>query len=215
MRFGGACHRRLCSACSQQQYGVPQAPASDSVRTCWYHSPSRRPRTTAVAYKTFSCHGVSAAHDDSVVVVRGRDRSVTAGDVCERCYPIRRGAIMHRRYALAVVLVGLFAASDALAQRKPVQVGYCTPLRNLEAAKAAGFDYVELSTTEIANLSDADFEQALTRIQQVGLPVPATNLFLPAALKVTGPAIDRDQQTAYVKKAFARLQRIGTQIVVF
>src|SRR5206468_7168035 len=68
MRFGGACHRRLCSACSQQQYGVPQAPASDSVRTCWYHSPSRRPRTTAVAYKTFSCHGVSAAHDDSVVV---------------------------------------------------------------------------------------------------------------------------------------------------
>jgi hypothetical protein len=38
-----------------------------------------------------------------------------------------------------------------------VQVGYCTPLKNLEAAKAAGFDYVELSTTEIAGLSDSDF----------------------------------------------------------
>ena len=122
---------------------------------------------------------------------------------------------MHRRYALAVVLVGLFAASDALAQRKPVQVGYCTPLRNLEAAKAAGFDYVELSTTEIANLTDADFDQAVARIRQVGLPVPAANLFLPAALKVTGPAIDRDQQMAHVKKAFDRLAKLGTQIVVF
>src|SRR5437867_11430965 len=121
---------------------------------------------------------------------------------------------MSTRHVVAAGLIGLLSVST-IAQRKPVQVGYCTPLRNLEAAKAAGFDYVELSTTEIANLSDADFEQALTRIQQVGLPVPATNLFLPAALKVTGPAIDRDQQTAYVKKAFARLQRIGTQIVVF
>jgi D-psicose/D-tagatose/L-ribulose 3-epimerase len=122
---------------------------------------------------------------------------------------------MNRRYAVAVVLLGLVAASDTLAQRKAVQVGYCTPLRNLEAAKAAGFDYVELSTTEIANLSDADFEQAVTRIRQVGLPVPATNLFLPAALKVTGPAIDRDQQIAHVRKAFDRLAKLGTQIVVF
>jgi sugar phosphate isomerase/epimerase len=45
--------------------------------------------------------------------------------------------------------------------------------------------------------------------------VPATNLFLPAPLKVTGPAIDPEQQMAYVKKAFARLARIGTEIVVF
>jgi D-psicose/D-tagatose/L-ribulose 3-epimerase len=52
-------------------------------------------------------------------------------------------------------------------------------------------------------------------IKQVGLPVPVTNLFLPAALKVTGPQTDRHQQMAYVKKAFARLARLGTEIVVF
>ena len=122
---------------------------------------------------------------------------------------------MSTRHVVAVALAGLFSIGNVVAQRKAVQVGYCTPLRNLEVAKAAGFDYVELSTTEIANLSDADFEQARTRIQQVGLPVPATNLFLPAALKVTGPAIDREQQMAYVRKAFDRLANIGTQIVVF
>ncbi|HET6955416.1 MAG TPA: sugar phosphate isomerase/epimerase family protein [Vicinamibacterales bacterium] len=107
------------------------------------------------------------------------------------------------------------AVLQATAQNRPIQVGYCTPLANLEAAKAAGFDYVELSTSEIAGLSDSDFDRALERIRQVGVPVPASNLFLPAALKVTGPAIDRDQQMAYVKKAFARLQQIGITIVVF
>jgi len=122
---------------------------------------------------------------------------------------------MSTRLVVSVGVVALLSASHPIAQRKAVQVGYCTPLRNLDAAKTAGFDYVELSTTEIANLSDADFDQAAARVRQVGLPVPATNLFLPAALKVTGPAIDRDQQMAHVKKAFDRLAKLGTQIVVF
>jgi D-psicose/D-tagatose/L-ribulose 3-epimerase len=122
---------------------------------------------------------------------------------------------MKRPSSVALALLVLMAVTRVTAQRHPVQVGYCTTLRNVEAARAAGFDYVELSTSEIAALSDADFEQAAARIQQAGIPVPATNLFLPATLKVTGPAIDRDQQMAYVSKAFARLARLGTQIVVF
>jgi sugar phosphate isomerase/epimerase len=122
---------------------------------------------------------------------------------------------MKLRQLAAVVVLGLCSMTGATAQRRSVQVGYCTPLRSIEAAKAAGFDYVELSTSELAGLSDADFDQAVARIQQNGLSVPATNLFLPAPLKVTGPAIDPEQQMAYVKKAFARLARIGTEIVVF
>ena len=34
-------------------------------------------------------------------------------------------------------------------------------------------------------------------------------------MHLTGPAIDRDQQMAHVKKAFDRLAKLGTQIVVF
>lgn len=113
-----------------------------------------------------------------------------------------------------LTLVALLAAGSA-AQRHAIQVGYCTRLDNLEAAKAAGFDYVELATSEIAALSEPEFEQAAARILRVGLPVPATNLFLPPELKVTGPDIDRDRQMAYVTRAFTRLARIGTTIVVF
>ena len=113
------------------------------------------------------------------------------------------------------VLLALLALADGSAQSRPIQVGFCTPLSNIDAARAAGFDYLELSTSEIAGLSDAAFEDAAAHIRQVGIATPAANLFLPAAMKVTGPSIDQAQQMAYVKKAFARLSRLGTQIVVF
>jgi D-psicose/D-tagatose/L-ribulose 3-epimerase len=103
----------------------------------------------------------------------------------------------------------------SMSSRAAVAVGYCVGLKDVAAAKAAGFDYVELSTTEIASLSDADFDKATEDLERLGIPVPVTNLFLPRTLKVTGPEIDRDQQMAYVRKAFARLSRLGTQIVVF
>jgi len=104
----------------------------------------------------------------------------------------------------------------ASAQAPPkVRVGYCTGVKNLEAAKAAGFDYVELSATEIATMSDVDFETAAAKIKEIGLPTPAANLFLPATLKVTGPETDPAAQMAHVRKAFTRLARLGTEVVVF
>jgi D-psicose/D-tagatose/L-ribulose 3-epimerase len=120
----------------------------------------------------------------------------------------------------AAACVVLVASGLSLPAAQPpatgkVAVGYCTGLANLEAAKASGFDYVELSTTEIANLSDADFEAAAAKIKALGLPTPAANLFIPAAIKVTGPATNPEQQMAHVKKAFTRLARLGTEMVVF
>jgi len=107
------------------------------------------------------------------------------------------------------------AATTPVTLRTTVAVGYCVGLKDVAAAKSAGFDYVELSTTEIASLPDADFEKAAADLKQTGMSVPVTNLFLPRTLKVTGPEIDREQQMAYVRKAFGRLSRLGTEIVVF
>jgi sugar phosphate isomerase/epimerase len=117
--------------------------------------------------------------------------------------------------SMVVALLGVLSVAHPSGQDRKVQVGLCTTLKGIDAAKTAGFDYLELSTSELSALSDADFESALTHIKQLGLPVPATNLFLPATLKVTGPAIDREEQIRYVRSAFARLSRLGTGIVVF
>jgi sugar phosphate isomerase/epimerase len=116
---------------------------------------------------------------------------------------------------IAVALLTLLCSADIAGQARKVQVGYCSTLKNIDAAKAAGFDYLELGTSEIAALSEEEFEKTVAHIKEVGLPVPVTNLFLPAALKVTGPQTNRDEQMAYVRKAFARLSRLGTGIVVF
>jgi D-psicose/D-tagatose/L-ribulose 3-epimerase len=117
--------------------------------------------------------------------------------------------------SVGVALLGVLFLAHPSAQDHHVQVGLCTPLKDIDAARTAGFDYLELGTSEIAALSDADYESAVAHIKQLGLPVPVTNLFLPAALKVTGPEVDRDEQLRYVRKAFTRLSRLGTGIVVF
>src|SRR3954462_1533839 len=106
--------------------------------------------------------------------------------------------------AAAVVVLGLAPAG---AQRAQGQVGYCTSVRNIAAAKAAGFDYIEVGTSEIAAMSDADFDQALQQARRVGLPVPAANTFVPATVKLTGPAIDPQQQIDYVRHALDRLSK--------
>jgi sugar phosphate isomerase/epimerase len=116
--------------------------------------------------------------------------------------------------AITLSVVGLLALVGVHAQSR-VQVGYCTSVKNIAAAKAAGFDYIEVGTSEIAAMSDADFEQALQSAKQVGLPVPAANTFVPATVKLTGPAIDAEQQIAYVRKALDRVSKLGVQVVVF
>jgi sugar phosphate isomerase/epimerase len=96
------------------------------------------------------------------------------------------------------------------------QVGYCVGLKGLALAKAVGFDYVELGTTEITALSDAEFEAALAQVKAAGIPTPNANLFLPGSLKLTGPQpASVEEQMAYVKKAFDRLNRLGVEILCF
>jgi len=88
-------------------------------------------------------------------------------------------------------------------------------LRRARAARHGGRPGRRPESADSGRLLHAARQPGGGQIRQVGLPVPASNLFLPATLKVTGPAIDRDQQLAYVRKAFARLQQIGITVVVF
>jgi D-psicose/D-tagatose/L-ribulose 3-epimerase len=118
---------------------------------------------------------------------------------------------MNTTLVSAVVAAALTVAPSA----GKVQVGYCTSIKNAEAARAAGFDYIEVSATEIAGLSDADFDAAAAQVKQLGVPTPAANLFLPQTIKVVGPDINLEQQTAHVKKVMSRLSRIGVQVLVF
>ena len=77
---------------------------------------------------------------------------------CAGCYPISRCMKTHNLLALG--LVATARASTARLRTGRFRSASARPLANLDAAKAAGFDYVELGTSEIAGLSDADFDEA-------------------------------------------------------
>lgn len=116
------------------------------------------------------------------------------------------------KLAILAVAAGLCVSAVTPAA---VRVGYCTSVKNAEAAKAAGFDYVEVSATEIAGLPDADFDATVARLKQAGIQTPAANLFVPQTIKVVGPDVDVEQQTAHVRKVMSRLSRLGVEVLVF
>ena len=57
-----------------------------------------------------------------------------------------------RHLRTIIALVALLIATASASPQSRVQIGYCTGLNNVAAAKGAGFDYVELSTTEAPEL---------------------------------------------------------------
>src|SRR6202166_816076 len=97
-------------------------------------------------------------------------------------------------FAVIVALLGCLALVALAQPRGKVRIGYCGPLKDIDAVKAAGFDYMEVRTSEVAALSDADYEQLAAKLKRLALSVPAAYWFLPAEIKVTGPDIDKDRQ---------------------
>jgi sugar phosphate isomerase/epimerase len=120
------------------------------------------------------------------------------------------------RILLGLLATALLAGNTASAQAAPkIRVGWCT--NDLEKAKAAGFDYVELATKDFARMSDEDFAKLLERHKAVGIPTPVANNFLPRELKIVGPDAEkgRPEQLAYVGKAFDRAKQLGIKVIVF
>jgi D-psicose/D-tagatose/L-ribulose 3-epimerase len=114
---------------------------------------------------------------------------------------------------MGLAVLGLAVGALVSGAEPPVLVGYCTD--DLEGAKAAGFDYVELGVRNFTALGDEAFEAFLQRHETVGLPTPVGYLFLPTDLKVVGPATDEAREMEYVHKAFLRARRLGVDTIVF
>jgi D-psicose/D-tagatose/L-ribulose 3-epimerase len=120
------------------------------------------------------------------------------------------------KYFAAIAALFACVALGVFAQPTPkVRIGYCGRLQDIDAVKAAGFDYLEVRVSEVAALSDADFAATVAKFKQVGLPVLSANLFIPGDIKVTGPNIDKGRQMEYVRRALDRVSLLGVRLVVF
>jgi D-psicose/D-tagatose/L-ribulose 3-epimerase len=85
----------------------------------------------------------------------------------------------------------------------------------IPAAKAAGYDYIEMPLATIAGLSEADFAALQAKVAVGGLPVEACNIFFPRSLRLTGPEVDWKQVEAYLELALRRAGQLGAKVIVF
>ena len=116
---------------------------------------------------------------------------------------------------LALCCVALLFLAAGKSQAPAVKIGACGAIKQMAAIQAAGFDYAELSISEVVALPDADFAALQQQVKQAGFPVPAMYTFIPASIKLTGPNVDKNGQMEYVRKAMDRVAGLGAHIIVF
>ncbi len=98
-----------------------------------------------------------------------------------------------------------------------MKLGCCLPRERIAEARAAGFEYAELTVTDnLRPLEDEASWRAIRReIEAGGLPVEATNVFFPGDFHLTGPQTDAAAIRAYVETAVRRAAEIGVAVMVF
>lgn len=98
-----------------------------------------------------------------------------------------------------------------------MQIGACGGFDTVQDIQAAGFDYIEMSVSDllVPNESDAIFTENLTTLHKCGLPCPTVNCFIPGDLKICGPEVNKDALYKYAETVIRRASEAGVQVVVF
>lgn len=95
-----------------------------------------------------------------------------------------------------------------------MKIGYCAPPCFIKEVKEAGFDYIELPLGSIADETEENFQEILSRLKTDALPCLASNMFLPKRVRVTGNNVNLETAAAYCETALSRAQRLGNRSVV-
>ena len=83
-----------------------------------------------------------------------------------------------------------------------------------EDAKTAGFEYLEINLPELLPLSDDEFAKTAARLRGLGIPLLSGYGFMPAELKLVGPAVDAARIDAQLRRGLDRAQQLGLGLVV-
>ncbi len=90
-----------------------------------------------------------------------------------------------------------------------------TGIEVLPEMESIGFDYIELSLSDIMKLDEAGFSRLEQRLQDSSLKCEACHNFIPSNIRLTGPDADLTAACEYVGKAFPRAAQLGAKVVVF
>lgn len=120
---------------------------------------------------------------------------------------------------VSIFLVFVFCFCNAAAQKQTTpSIGVVASLEQDSILAAAGYPYLVESVARLfspKNVTDEQFEKNLARIRQLQTQLYAVNIFLPADLKVVGPAVDESALLSYAEKVFARCREADVKLVIW
>lgn len=95
--------------------------------------------------------------------------------------------------------------------------GVCSQVKNYEAVRGAGYDYIEGSVRGLLkpDSSDAEVAEDFTKLKEGKVQILACNSFLPKELKCLGPEADHEAILKYSEVAFRRAKELGVKGIVF
>jgi len=97
-----------------------------------------------------------------------------------------------------------------------MRYGCCVGPELIEAAAAAGYDYVELPVAAVLpERPEAEWEPVRERLRAGPLRPQAWRLFLAPDLRATGPEVDWPRLSRYAYTALRRIADVGGAVVVF
>ncbi len=95
-----------------------------------------------------------------------------------------------------------------------MRYGICTNTDNLKLVADAGFDYIEPALTELAALSEDQFQILVKKIQSSSIKAEVFNVFFPGTIHLTGSDVQRNSIQEHAKKALTRAALLGCKTVV-
>jgi D-psicose/D-tagatose/L-ribulose 3-epimerase len=85
----------------------------------------------------------------------------------------------------------------------------------VESLAQFGFDYIELSLSDMAALPPPAFRRLRERMARSGIPCEACNNFFPPRVRLTGSNARLPAALEYAESALERAARLGVSIIVF
>ena len=95
-----------------------------------------------------------------------------------------------------------------------MRLGICAQPGALPAAAAAGFDFVELPLSAVADMEDHDFEEFVRMSDDYPLRAEVFYSMLPDGLHVTGRDVSAQALHDYLSPAFDRAKRLGGDVIL-
>ncbi len=97
-----------------------------------------------------------------------------------------------------------------------VKFGVCAGLKDADALKSQGWDYIDVPIQAVFEGLKSDEEwTGADALAKCPLPMPSGAMLLPGTLKVCGPSVNSEAIEAYIRRTFSRAARFGTRTLVF